>query len=191
MEYLSDLSLARIVAQQTNFKCECHCTERVQWFWQRTVWYRWNFGEYSIKTRWVGDSWFNHSIIQLFQSNTFTFAGNFNLFAIICAIGFITIAIVVPIIVLSMNRHSAKYYTNEDKRCGKSNIHRLQRGIRSPIQTTYIQTYTFILILQMDYTRKISIRSQSQEMRWATNFPSKTSFIQLTRQHCNLQHNHH
>ncbi|XP_055295035.1 insulin-like growth factor-binding protein complex acid labile subunit [Sitodiplosis mosellana] len=43
--------------------------------------------------------------------------GNFNLFAIICAVGFITIAIIVLIIVLSVNRHSAKYYTNEDKRC--------------------------------------------------------------------------
>ncbi|XP_031624844.1 insulin-like growth factor-binding protein complex acid labile subunit isoform X2 [Contarinia nasturtii] len=43
--------------------------------------------------------------------------GNFNLFAIICATGFITIAIIVLIIVLNVNRHSAKYYTNEDKRC--------------------------------------------------------------------------
>lgn len=47
------------------------------------------------------------------------FSGHFNLFAIICAVGFITAVIIVLIIILSMNRHSAKYYTHEDQRCGK------------------------------------------------------------------------
>lgn len=44
------------------------------------------------------------------------FAGNLNLFAIICAVLFITIIIITLIVVLGVNRHSAKYYTNEDKR---------------------------------------------------------------------------
>lgn len=52
-------------------------------------------------------------------SHPFLISGNLNLFAIICAVMFITITIIVLIVILSVNRHSAKYYTNEDKRCGK------------------------------------------------------------------------
>lgn len=42
-----------------------------------------------------------------------------NVFAVICSIAFITVIIIILLIALSMRRHSAKYYTNEDKRGGK------------------------------------------------------------------------
>lgn len=45
----------------------------------------------------------------------FSIAENMNLFAIICSVLFIAILIIALIIVLSMKRQSAKYYTHEDK----------------------------------------------------------------------------
>lgn len=80
--------------------------------------------EYPIISCWNEVSWwlnckksFN---IQLFQLKTFHFPGNFNLLAILTAACIMVIVIIVLIIVLNINRHSAKYYTNEDKRCGKT-----------------------------------------------------------------------
>lgn len=59
---------------------------------------------------------FSHHTFSLYLIRT----GNFNLFAIVCTVAFIIVTIIVLIVVLSVKRHSAKYYTNEDKRNGKS-----------------------------------------------------------------------
>lgn len=98
---------------------------------------------------WTHLLWF----IRLF-SRKHCFAGNFNLFAIICAVGFITIAIIVLIIVLSVNRHTAKYYTNEDKRCGEFETCTWLFNLLPAANSHIFES-------QMDCTRKISIRFQS------------------------------
>lgn len=61
----------------------------------------------------------DNQLISIFHLFNVSFVANINLFAVICSIAFISIAIIILIIVLSMKRHSAKYYTNEDKRGGK------------------------------------------------------------------------
>lgn len=52
--------------------------------------------------------------------------GNFNIFAIVCTVAFIIVTIIVLIVILSVKRHSAKYYTHEDKRNGKSTFSKFQ-----------------------------------------------------------------
>lgn len=47
------------------------------------------------------------------------------MFALIGGIGCIVMAVLIVFIILSVRRHSAKYYTNEDKRNGEFFIQRL------------------------------------------------------------------
>lgn len=62
-----------------------------------------------------------HSITLHMKTNSLFFStGNFNIFAILCAVVFMTVTIIVLIVVLSVNmKYSAVYHTNEEKRSGK------------------------------------------------------------------------
>lgn len=61
--------------------------------------------------------------IFLFNLIFFSFhTGNINVLAAVCGLVFILIAIVILISILSVSRHSAKYYTHEEKRDGKETI---------------------------------------------------------------------
>lgn len=57
--------------------------------------------------------------IPIYHTLIYIFSANMNVFAVICSIAFITVTIIILIIALSMRHHSAKYYTNEDKRSGE------------------------------------------------------------------------
>lgn len=127
------------------------------------------------------------------------FPGNFNIFAIICTVAFIIVTIIVLIVLLSMNRHSAKYYTNEDKRNGKCCFRTLILGNAliwfagnwKKMNNSQTFPYCAHTHTQMDCMKKTSIRFQSPATNSATNFPSMILFIRLTIHHCNRLRRHH
>lgn len=125
------------------------------------------------------------------KTNSLFFStGNFNIFAILCAVVFMTVTIIVLIVVLSVNmKYSAVYHTNEEKRSGKRIWCWRQMCHLISLTFTQFPLPNHILInSQMACTKKTSIRFQSTEMNWTTNFPLMTSSTRLTRHHCNRHH---
>lgn len=132
--------------------------------------------------------------LSVFSSSSALFdaTGGVNLFALIGGIGCIVLAVLIVIIILSVRRHSAKYYTNEDKRNGKFidavHLFRFRSGrIRW-------REYHFLVhfILQMDCTRRMWTHCQLPEMKSVSNFLWTMSSVQLTIWFCRHQRqNHH
>lgn len=119
-------------------------------------------------------------------------AGGVNVFALIGGIGCIVMAVLIVFIILSVRRHSAKYYTNEDKRNGEFFIQfcgpLVTDNFFDPIR------FSWFTHLQMDCTRKIWTHCQSPAMKSVSNFLWTKSYVRLTRwrwPHHRSHRNHH